>query len=407
MNKFLVLLGIICVASLFSSNYSLAKTFDPVSEAKWSCPPVNANNPPDAETDWGSTGDRLYIRIVDTAGNDIEIWCIDGWSWKWYYQMEISFPNGDHTVLSECEITGGSNKHLVVYDGNLDMVPTLSGSKLAVINGTILTYLHENFNVFKDHHNFYNFTSGIAQRVDTQKFFNGTTKIIDTTEKKVDTSDPPWSLFAFSGDFGDLNESELMGDETSVCSNVEFDEEIISLEEISILVGDTPTTFELFYPTDAGIQATMFDEEKKSLTISLENMDLDERFLSISIPRDLLDHTQAESFTISGNVKNAILFEESTTETYRTLNMDIPTDTESIIITGSEVFKELPVQSQDVFDVFAPKKQFMLGVSPEKIICNEGLELIFKPTSESPACVTTDTAQKLLERNWLPRLILS
>ena len=177
--------------------------------------------------------------------------------------MEISFPNGDHTVLSECEITGGKNKHKVVYEGDLSMVPTLSGSKLAVIDGTILTYLHENFNVFKDYHNFYNFTSGTAERVETKKFNNGTTKILDTTEKKVDTSDPPWSLFAFSGDYDDLKESESMGDETSVCSNVEFDEEIIFLEEYSLLVGDTPTNFELFYPNDAGIQGTIFDEETK------------------------------------------------------------------------------------------------------------------------------------------------
>ena len=108
-------------------------------------------------------------------------------------------------------------------------------------------------------------------------------------------------------------------------------------------------------------------KKQKSLTISLENMDADERFLSISIPRDLLDHTLAESFTISGDTKNAILVEETTTQTYRTLNMEIPTDTESIVISGSEVFKELPAQSEDVFDVFAPKKQLMLGVSPEKI----------------------------------------
>jgi len=396
------MISFVCI--VFSANYSYGKTFNPAHIAPWSCPPVNANSPPDPETDWGSTGDRLYIRIVDMAGNDIEIWCIDGWSWKWYYQMEISFPNGK-TVLSECELSGGDNRHTVIYDGTLDWVTTPSGSKLANINGSLLTYLHENLNAFKDYHNYYNFSSGEAKRVDTQKFFNGTVKIKDTTKKQIDSSDPPWSIFAWSGDFDDLNDSETMGDETSVCSVVQDDfSEIIHLDEISVNVGNTPTTFELFYPADVGIANTIFDEEAKSLTVLFGQEDIEKTHLSISIPRDLLDHSETESFMVSSSTKGGILFEESTTDTYRTLNMDFPSYTESIEITGTEVFKQLPPQTEDVFKVFAPKKQIALGVPLEKIICNNGMELIFK-SSESAACVKPSTAQKLLERNWVSRII--
>lgn len=47
-----------------------------------------------------------------------------------------------------------------------------------------------------------------------------------------------------------------------------------------------------------------------------------------------------------------------------------------------------------------PKKQLKLVESPEKIVCNEGLQLIFKSTNNSPACVKPKTAEKLIERGW-------
>ena len=47
-----------------------------------------------------------------------------------------------------------------------------------------------------------------------------------------------------------------------------------------------------------------------------------------------------------------------------------------------------------------PKKQVDKGRLAEHVRCNEGLELIFKSTDGSPACVTVETAIKLDDRGW-------
>jgi len=46
------------------------------------------------------------------------------------------------------------------------------------------------------------------------------------------------------------------------------------------------------------------------------------------------------------------------------------------------------------------KQQLEKGLLPENITCKEGLELIFKSTDGSPACVKPKTAEKLIERGW-------
>ncbi len=48
----------------------------------------------------------------------------------------------------------------------------------------------------------------------------------------------------------------------------------------------------------------------------------------------------------------------------------------------------------------SPKQQIANGVLPKDVICKEGLELIFKSTDGTPACVKPETAKKLIERGW-------
>jgi len=48
----------------------------------------------------------------------------------------------------------------------------------------------------------------------------------------------------------------------------------------------------------------------------------------------------------------------------------------------------------------SPKHQIVNGVLPKDVICKEGLELIFKSTDGTPACVKPETATKLIERGW-------
>ena len=48
----------------------------------------------------------------------------------------------------------------------------------------------------------------------------------------------------------------------------------------------------------------------------------------------------------------------------------------------------------------SPKQQIAHGNLPENIFCRDGLELIFKSTDGTPACVKPQTVQKLMERGW-------
>ena len=48
----------------------------------------------------------------------------------------------------------------------------------------------------------------------------------------------------------------------------------------------------------------------------------------------------------------------------------------------------------------SPLKQFRSGISATSIQCKQGLALMIKESNEHPACVTQQTAQKLVERGW-------
>ena len=41
-----------------------------------------------------------------------------------------------------------------------------------------------------------------------------------------------------------------------------------------------------------------------------------------------------------------------------------------------------------------------MGILPEELECKKGLELVFKVTDNSPACVKPSTAEKLIQRGW-------
>ena len=50
--------------------------------------------------------------------------------------------------------------------------------------------------------------------------------------------------------------------------------------------------------------------------------------------------------------------------------------------------------------ILSPLKQMQSGVSAKDVLCNEGLELIFKVNDGSAACVMPSTVSKLIERGW-------
>jgi len=48
----------------------------------------------------------------------------------------------------------------------------------------------------------------------------------------------------------------------------------------------------------------------------------------------------------------------------------------------------------------SPLKQIASGTLPKNVTCTEDLELIFKSTDDSPACVKFKTTEKLIQRGW-------
>ena len=48
----------------------------------------------------------------------------------------------------------------------------------------------------------------------------------------------------------------------------------------------------------------------------------------------------------------------------------------------------------------SPIKQFKTGILASDVKCNRGLQLIFKTENDSPACVTSQTATKLIQSGW-------
>ena len=52
-----------------------------------------------------------------------------------------------------------------------------------------------------------------------------------------------------------------------------------------------------------------------------------------------------------------------------------------------------------------PLKQIQSGISVNNVECGQGFQLILKVEDGSPACVTLDTAQKLLERHWTKEIV--
>ena len=51
-----------------------------------------------------------------------------------------------------------------------------------------------------------------------------------------------------------------------------------------------------------------------------------------------------------------------------------------------------------------PRMQMALGVDANDVLYKENLQLVFKPSSDVPSCVTSLTAEKLIQRGWLATL---
>jgi len=51
--------------------------------------------------------------------------------------------------------------------------------------------------------------------------------------------------------------------------------------------------------------------------------------------------------------------------------------------------------------VMSPRAQMLAGLSANQVMCKDGLNLVFKTTNGSPACVKPSTVYKLIETGWI------
>ncbi len=63
-------------------------------------------------------------------------------------------------------------------------------------------------------------------------------------------------------------------------------------------------------------------------------------------------------------------------------------------------YYHIDFEEESFLEIPAPKKQVAAGVKPYDVVCREGLQLIFKSSDSSPACVKPETVQKLVLRGW-------
>ena len=61
---------------------------------------------------------------------------------------------------------------------------------------------------------------------------------------------------------------------------------------------------------------------------------------------------------------------------------------------------DINLEIETASSIVPPLKQIENGIEPEKVNCKEGLELIFKTSNNSPACVKPESITKLVERGW-------
>lgn len=64
-----------------------------------------------------------------------------------------------------------------------------------------------------------------------------------------------------------------------------------------------------------------------------------------------------------------------------------------------DLFKIAKIKA-DLFIIYPPAKQVKYGIIPSHVDCKEGKILIYKITTDEPACVKLDSVDKILKRLW-------
>lgn len=166
---------------------------------------------------------------------------------------------------------------------------------------------------------------------------------------------------------------------------------------------------DLNYTIENGrILDTCYEKDTATLTIQVES-DSDDH-LVIDIPKRLvysfenLDCKEGQMIIVlDGEVIEPSMI---SSKTKNTITVDLQKGTHQIEFIGTfPVPNPSPAMYCGIvmgYDTqyLPPKLQLKLGVEPEQVRCNQGLELAIKTSDGNPICVTPSTKSKLVERNW-------
>jgi len=158
---------------------------------------------------------------------------------------------------------------------------------------------------------------------------------------------------------------------------------------------------------DGKVLEMCFDELQLSIFMTVES-DVDSQ-LTVEIPRTMVysvnQECDSKDLIILANEEDV----DSTTEntfSSRIITLDFPKGYNVIEFIGGYTLG-LPVQAYCGViyghnSVFMPPKFQVEHGMRGGVLCNEGLEVIIKPSDNSQACVKPETTKKLIERGWEP-----
>ena len=81
-------------------------------------------------------------------------------------------------------------------------------------------------------------------------------------------------------------------------------------------------------------------------------------------------------------------------------NSSLTSSAQTMNVSKSFLFTITNQSSQTTPIIPSPLVQFKSGISANDVKCHQGLQLVIKAEDNSPACVTQDTATKLMSRGW-------
>ena len=81
-------------------------------------------------------------------------------------------------------------------------------------------------------------------------------------------------------------------------------------------------------------------------------------------------------------------------------SMGMEDEVEFEVIEDEEIMEEEEVMEEEIIEtILSPLKQIKEGISPENVVCKDGLELVLK-ISGQPACIQSTSVEKLIAWGW-------